>query len=92
MRFWAYFEQEQNFAEHQKMYLSEIMRQPWPAQFKNGFWDLFARGKSPKVSVLEAESSPRRHDSKNFAEKVIFPRILDILVHRWPTSCVISNL
>jgi hypothetical protein len=31
-----------------------------------------ARKKSPKVSVLEAESSRRRHDSTSFLEKVIF--------------------
>jgi hypothetical protein len=34
-----------------------------------------ARGKSPKISVLEAESSRRRHDSTSFLEKVIFSKI-----------------
>ena len=45
------------------------MRQAWLPQFKNGFWDLWARGKSPKVSVIERESLNRLHDSTNFAEK-----------------------
>jgi hypothetical protein len=31
-------------------------------------FDLFAQGKSPKVSVLEAEFSCRRHDSTIFHE------------------------
>jgi len=55
--------------------LTEIMQHPWPPQSKKGFSDLLARGKSPKVSVLEAESSGRRHDSRIFAERVIFPKI-----------------
>jgi len=32
------------------------MPPPWPLRSKNGFWNLFAWGKSPKVSVLEAEA------------------------------------
>jgi len=53
---------------------SEIMQQPWPPQSKQGFWYLFPWGKSPKVSVLEPESSCRRHDSTSFLEKVIFQK------------------
>jgi len=34
-----------------------------------------AREKSPKVSVLEAESSRRRHNGKSFLEKLIFSKI-----------------
>jgi hypothetical protein len=45
------------------------MRPPWPSQSKNGFGDLFARGKSRKVSVLEAESSHQPHDSMTLPEK-----------------------
>jgi hypothetical protein len=41
---------------------------------KIAFSDLLARGKSPKVSVLEAESSRRRHDSTSFLKKVIFSK------------------
>jgi hypothetical protein len=33
-----------------------------------------AREKSPKVSVLEAESSRQRHDSTSFLEKVFLSR------------------
>jgi hypothetical protein len=35
---------------------TEIMRQPGPPQCKNGFGEFFAQEKSPKVSVLEADS------------------------------------
>jgi hypothetical protein len=42
---------------------------------QKGFLGPLARGKSLKVSVLEAESSRRRHDSKSFFEKVIFSKI-----------------
>jgi len=42
---------------------------PCPPQFKNGFWNLFARGKSPKVSILGAESSYQPYDSMTFPEK-----------------------
>jgi hypothetical protein len=48
------------------------MQQPWPPQSKKDFWDLLAREKSPKVSVLEAESSRRRQDSTSFLEEVHF--------------------
>jgi hypothetical protein len=58
--------------------LSEIMRQPWPPQFKNGFWDLFARGKSRKVSVLGAESSHQPQDSMTLPEKTNFSQIFGI--------------
>jgi hypothetical protein len=54
------------------------MRQAWPPQFKNGFWDLFARGKSQKVSVLGAESSHQLHDSMTFPEKINFSQIFGI--------------
>jgi hypothetical protein len=37
--------------------------------------NLFAREKSPKVSVLEAESSCQRHDSTSFLGKINFPKI-----------------
>jgi hypothetical protein len=47
----------------------DIMRQVWPPRSKLVFLGLWARGKSPKVSVLEAESSRRQHGTKNFAEK-----------------------
>jgi hypothetical protein len=50
------------------------MRQPWLPQAKNGFGDLFPWKKSPKVSVHEAESSRRRHDSRSFLEKVNFSK------------------
>jgi hypothetical protein len=50
------------------------MRQTWPPQSKKGFWDLLP-GKNPaKVSVLEAESSRRRHDSTSFLEKEIYSK------------------
>jgi hypothetical protein len=42
---------------------------------KKWFWGPLARKKSPKVSVLEAESSRRRHDGTSFLEKVIFSKI-----------------
>jgi hypothetical protein len=48
---------------------------PWPPQSKKGFLGRLAREKSPKVSVLEAESSRRRNDSTSFLEKVIFSKI-----------------
>jgi hypothetical protein len=51
------------------------MRQPWPPQFKIGFWDLFASGKSRKVSVLGAESSHQPHDSTTLPEKTNFSQI-----------------
>jgi hypothetical protein len=35
---------------------------------KNGFWDLFAYGNSPKVSVLEADSIQQWHDTINSQE------------------------
>jgi hypothetical protein len=56
------------------------------------FRDLFTWGKYPRVFVLEAEFSPRRYGSIIFAEKVIFPQILEILVNRWTMSCLITNL
>jgi hypothetical protein len=56
------------------------MQQPWPAPSKKGFWDLFPWKKSLKISVLEAESSRGRHDSRNFAEKAIFQKILAYLL------------
>ena len=56
----------------------EIMRRPWPPQFKNGFGDLFARGKSRKVSVLGAKSSYQPHDSMNLPEKTNFSQIFGI--------------
>jgi hypothetical protein len=53
---------------------TEIMRQPWPPQSKNGFGDLFTRAKSPRVSILGAESSHQPHVSMTFPEKnQIFP-------------------
>jgi hypothetical protein len=39
---------------------------------KKWFLGLLAREKSPKVSILEAEFSCRRHDRKSFLEKVFF--------------------
>ena len=51
---------------HHQQVKTEIIRQPWPPQSKKGFWDLFARGKSRKVSVLGAESSHQPHDSQIF--------------------------
>ena len=42
------------------------------AAFQKWFLDSFAREKSPKISVLEAESSPRRYDSIIFAKKASF--------------------
>jgi hypothetical protein len=39
------------------------------------FLGRLARKKSPKISVLEAESSRRRNDSTSFLEKVIFSKI-----------------
>jgi hypothetical protein len=50
------------------------MRQAWPPQSKNGFEDLLAQGKYPKVYVREAKSSRRRHDSTGFLEKVTFSK------------------
>ena len=38
----------------ERLHLSEIMSQPWLRLSKNGFWDLFALGRSAKVSVLGA--------------------------------------
>jgi hypothetical protein len=49
------------------------MRQSESPQLEKGFWDLFARGKSRKVSVLGAESSHQPHDSMTLPEKTIFP-------------------
>jgi hypothetical protein len=46
-----------------------------PPQSKKGFWDLFPWKKSLKISVLEAESSHRGHDSTSFLEKVNFSKI-----------------
>jgi hypothetical protein len=40
---------------------------------KKGFGDLLTREKSPRDSVLEAESSHRRHDSTSFLDKILFP-------------------
>jgi hypothetical protein len=45
-----------------------IMRQPGPPQSKNGFEFLWAYGKSPKVSVLEADPLQRWHDNIIFYE------------------------
>lgn len=39
------------------------------------FSEPLARKKSPKVSILEAESSHRRHDSTSFLEKEIFQKV-----------------
>jgi hypothetical protein len=47
------------------------MRQPLPPQSKNGFGDLLPRRKYPKVYVLEAESSYRRHDSTGFLPLIV---------------------
>jgi hypothetical protein len=44
----------------------------WTTAVKNWFWGLLVQRKSPKVSVLEDESSNSRQDSTNFLEKVIF--------------------
>lgn len=54
---------------------NEIMRQPGQPQSKNGFGELFAQEKSPKVFVLEAGSSARWYGSINFAAKVSFSQI-----------------
>jgi len=43
--------------------------------FPKRFLRPLPREKSPKVSVLEAESSRRHNDSTSFLEKVIFPKI-----------------
>ncbi|MDP1761369.1 MAG: transporter, partial [Deltaproteobacteria bacterium] len=45
-----------------------------------GFWGLLARGKSPKVFVLEAESLRRRHGSTNSPEKINFPYVGDFKI------------
>jgi hypothetical protein len=59
-----------------------MRQQSYPGK-SNGFENLFAREKSPQVSVLEAESFQRRDDSIIFhkffnppAERVIFSKIL----------------
>ena len=58
--------QKPGFSRRHTCILAEIMRQPWPAQSKKGFWDLLP-GKNPPKFVLEAESSqPFGHYSKNF--------------------------
>jgi hypothetical protein len=44
------------------------MQQPWPPQSKMVL-GAFGPGKYPKVSVLEAESFYKRHDSTSFLEK-----------------------
>ena len=51
------------------------MRQPGPTHPKNGFENLFARGKSPEVSVLEADSSHILHDKKHSGNKVRFHKL-----------------
>jgi len=43
---------------------------------KNGFWYLFPWEKSPKVSVLEADSFQRWYDSTSFLENFNFSKIL----------------
>jgi hypothetical protein len=48
------------------------MQQPWQPQSKK-FLRPLALEKSPKVSVLEAESSQRCHDSASFFDKMPFP-------------------
>jgi hypothetical protein len=59
------------------------MRQSWPPQPQIGFQDLFARGKSPKVSALEADSFQGIDDSIIFYKIVnqysIFSKILAYL-------------
>jgi hypothetical protein len=55
------------------------MRQPWPPQFKNGLRDLFHRGTSPRVSVLEADSSHQLNISMTFPLKTIFSMVRDPL-------------
>jgi hypothetical protein len=42
---------------------------------KKGLLALFALGKSPKISVLEAEPSRRRHNIIGFLEEVDFSKI-----------------
>jgi len=48
--------------------------------------NLFAREKSPKVSVLEAESSCQRHDSTSFLEKYFFQKFEHITPQNQDTS------
>ena len=55
---------------------SEIMRQPWPPQSKMFLGIPLPVYKPGKFPFFITKLSGGRHDSANFAEKVIFPKFL----------------
>ena len=55
---------------------TEIMPQSWPAQSKNGFWDLSASKKSQTVLFSKPIVLAGAANSTNLGEKSIFPRFL----------------
>jgi hypothetical protein len=62
------------------------------ASGRTRFYDFWSREKSPKASVLKAESSHRWHSSINFPKELLFLGILGIPEPQRPDGALLVSL